>query len=101
MADAETVSAAETAGATSAGGTITVRCKLVGDLRRFMPAGERGQGTLQLTAPATVDDVLERLELPARDHLTVGVNGTLTGHDTALSEGDELTIVSPMEGGDR
>ncbi len=84
--------------------TVTVRCSLVGDLRRFLPGGnggKGGEGPVQLPASATIDDLLERLQIPERNLLIVGVNGTKASHDIALNDGDEVTIVAPMTGGAR
>ena len=81
--------------------TVTVRCRLVGDLRRFLPGSNGGEGPVQLPASATIDDLLERLQIPERNLLIVGVNGTKASHGSALNDGDEVTIVSPMSGGAR
>ena len=79
--------------------TVTVRCRLVGELRRYLPGGNGGEGPMQLPASATIDELLERLQIPERDLLVVGVNGTKASHDIALNDGDEVTIVAPMTGG--
>ncbi len=79
--------------------TLTVQCRLVGELRRYLPGGERGEGPLEMPASATVDDLLAALLLPQRDQLIVGINGTMAPHDTTLTDGDEVTIVAPMTGG--
>ena len=79
--------------------TVTLRCRLVGDLRRYLPDGEGGEGPVELPVTATIDELLERLGIPERQALIVGVNGTKTAHDQMLSDGDEVTIVAPMSGG--
>ena len=81
--------------------TFTVQCRLVGELRRYLPDGERGEGPVQLPASSTIDDLLQRLQIPARELLIVGVNGTKAPHSDALLDGDEVTIVAPMTGGAR
>ena len=48
-----------------------------------------------------IEQVLERLELPERQLLITGLNGTKVPHDTVLNEGDEVTVVAPMTGGAR
>lgn len=83
----------------NAAGTITVRCRLVGELRTYLPDGDRGEGPVAVPAGSTVDDLLVQLDLPEREALVVGLNGTQTSRDAALSEGDELTIVAAMTGG--
>lgn len=85
---------------TSASGeTLTLQCRLVGELRRFLPDGNRGEGSVDLPGPATIEDLLNHLELPERDLLVVGVNGTKAPHTDPLHDGDEVTIVAPMTGG--
>ena len=85
--------------AASSQGVITLQCRLVGELRRFLPDGERGEGPVEVAAASTVGALLEQLELPERDSLVVGLNGTKAEHDAVLSDGDEVTIVAAMTGG--
>jgi len=79
--------------------TITLQCRLVGELRRYLPDGERGEGPVELPAPATVDDLLVRLGVPERESLVVGVNGSKAPHSELLTDADEVTIVAAMTGG--
>ena len=83
----------------SSGETLTLQCRLVGELRRYLPEGNRGEGPVELAGPATIDDLLIQLEIPERELLVVGLNGTKAPHTDALSDGDEVTIVAPMTGG--
>lgn len=85
--------------AASPQGTITLRCRLVGELRRFLPDGERGEGPVEVAGSSTVADLLVQLELPERETLVVGVNGTKAEHGDVLADGDEVTIVAAMTGG--
>ena len=52
-----------------------------------------------MPGPATIEDLLVHLELPERDTLVVGVNGTKAAHSDPLGDGDEVTIVAAMTGG--
>lgn len=79
--------------------TLTLQCRLVGELRRFLPDGDRGEGPVELAGPATIDDLLILLDIPERDLLVVGVNGAKAPHTDPLHDGDEVTIVGPMTGG--
>jgi sulfur carrier protein ThiS len=79
--------------------TITLQCRLVGELRRYLPSGERGEGPVELPVPATVDDLLVLLGVPERESLVVGVNGSKAPHSERLTDGDEVTIVAAMTGG--
>lgn len=79
--------------------TVTVRCRLVGELRQYLQSDSRGEGSVQLQSPATVAGLLEQLGLPERHLLIAGLNGEKVPHTATLNDGDELTIVAPMEGG--
>lgn len=83
----------------SAQGVITLRCRLVGELRRFLPDGERGEGPVEVPGSSTVGALLEQLDLPERESLVVGVNGTKAEQGDVLADGDEVTIVAAMTGG--
>ena len=76
------------------------------DLRRFF---ERRQ-IVELDAHSTIDDLARRLEVDSKSKygwslnlldLTILVNGknAETLKDRTLSEGDEITILSPIGGG--
>jgi sulfur carrier protein ThiS len=84
---------------TAPSATLTVQCRLVGELRRYLPGGDRGEGPVQMPASASIDDLLAKLAIPERELLIVGINGTMAQHDVLLNEGDEVTIVAPMTGG--
>ena len=81
------------------GSAVTVQCRLVGELRRFLPNGERGEGPVEVPGSSTVDDLLVQLGVPERETLVVGINGTKADHRDVLSDGDEVTIVAAMTGG--
>lgn len=81
--------------------SLTVRCRLVGELRRFWRDSPTGEGALQVALGSRIGDVLELLALPERQLLITGLNGNKVPHDTPLSDGDEVTIVAPMTGGAR
>ena len=79
--------------------TVTVRCRLVGELRRYLPGGDGAETTLELSVATTADELLQRLGIPERDLVIVGVNGAKVPHDTALHDGDEVMVVAAMTGG--
>jgi sulfur carrier protein ThiS len=89
----------ETPTSTSSVAMLTLQCRLVGELRRYLPEGNRGEGSVELAGPATIENLLIQLEIPERELLVVGVNGTKAPHTDPLSDGDEVTIVAPMTGG--
>ncbi len=75
---------------------ISVHCRLVGELRRYLPGGE---GVVEAPVSSTVGDLLERLQVPEPQTLVVGVNGEKVAHSELLTDGDEITIVAAMTGG--
>jgi sulfur carrier protein ThiS len=61
----------------------------------------KGQDVLWLDLPdgATVGDVLRMLNLKTEDRLIVGLDGTYATADMPLHDNAELTLVTPMQGG--
>ncbi len=75
---------------------MQVRVKLMGMLREKTPAG----GTLELPEGATVAQLLQRLDIPAREVMLVTINGQhQRDHSVRLSPGDEVTVLPPVGGG--
>jgi molybdopterin converting factor small subunit len=78
---------------------MRIHIKLMGALRNKLP-NTQGSTELEIESGATVDSVLEKLDLPAgRVHLVM-VNGEME-HDRArlLVDGDEMTLFPPVAGG--
>jgi molybdopterin converting factor small subunit len=78
---------------------IEVRVRLFADLRRFLPKGADGPLTYRLPAGATVEGLLSVLGVSTEQEITAGLNGSLAQRGTRLSDGDEIDLFSPMEGG--
>ncbi|MBT5775636.1 MAG: hypothetical protein HOH95_14810, partial [Dehalococcoidia bacterium] len=55
------------ADAAETGSTITLQCRLVGELRRFLPDGDRGEGAVVVPGSSTIGDLLVQLQLPERE----------------------------------
>ena len=79
--------------------TITVKVTLFADLRRFLPRGAEGPRQHTLAESATVADLLAALGIDADYELTAAVDGELAARDTALHDGADVMLLSPMEGG--
>lgn len=79
--------------------TVSVTVKLFSNLRRFVPMGHDGRLEFTLPPGATVADVLARIGIPADEELTVAIDDELAARDTVLNDGDEVTLIAPMEGG--
>jgi sulfur carrier protein ThiS len=80
-------------------GPIAVSVTFFADLRRFRPRGADGPLRYTLPAGATIADLLAAIGIDAGLDLTVAVNGELAGAETALRDGADVMLLSPMEGG--
>jgi molybdopterin converting factor small subunit len=78
---------------------IVIRLELFADLRRFLPAGQQGALVFSLRPGATVQELLDEADIPRNEEITVGLNGEQGRFESALNDGDEVVLFSPMEGG--
>jgi sulfur carrier protein ThiS len=69
------------------------------DLRRFLPRGADGPQGYTVPEPATVDDLLRLIGVAPDADLTIAVDGEQAARDTALRDGADVMLLSPMEGG--
>ena len=75
---------------------MIVRLRLFGDVRRY---GDGRPASWSLPAGARVADLIGAVGIPAGEELIVGINGQLGSRESALADGDEVMLVSPMAGG--
>lgn len=81
------------------GGRITVSVTFMADLRRYLPRGADGPQPYALLPGSTVGDLLDTIGVEAGYDVTAGVDGELAQRDTALRDGADVMLLSPMEGG--
>jgi molybdopterin converting factor small subunit len=81
------------------GRPITVSVTFFGDLRRHLPKGSDGPQRYTLPEPAAVGDLLAAIGIAPDTDLTAAVNGELADRATALPDGADVMLLSPMEGG--
>jgi molybdopterin converting factor small subunit len=75
---------------------VQIRLKLMGTLKARTPPG----GTLDVTAGATVGDVLRNLGIDPQAVRVCTVNGVLErDHHRVLGADDELVVIPPVGGG--
>lgn len=75
---------------------MIVKLKLMGALKAKTPQA----GTLELNDGASINDVLQALDIPASHVQIVMVNGKpQPNRDIPLTSEDELTILAPVGGG--
>lgn len=75
---------------------VTVR--LYAELARLLNGGQRMR-KVELAEGSTVGDLLSTLKVPFEHGLIVGLNGSLAPRGAALHDGDELELMTVMEGG--
>jgi len=75
---------------------VQIRLKLMGTLKAWTPP----DGTLDIAAGATVEDVLRAVGIDPRAIRVCTVNGQLErNHNRVLGAGDELVVIPPVGGG--
>jgi SAM-dependent methyltransferase/sulfur carrier protein ThiS len=79
--------------------TIAVAVTFFADLRRHLPRGADGPQRYTLPEHATVADLLDTIGIAPEYDLTVAVGGELADRQTPLTDGAEVMLLSPMEGG--
>ena len=80
---------------------MKIELRLFASLRKKLPPGSpRGKCDLELPAGATIDDVLQRMDIPRASAQMVLVNGDHDRNfDHVLHDGDTLSIFPPVAGG--
>jgi sulfur carrier protein ThiS len=79
---------------------ITVQVKPFATLRRHFPELGIGEAlSVRVPGDATVEQLLNKLDLPDDHVKVVFVNGTVRTRGHPLSEGDEVGIFPPVGGG--
>jgi molybdopterin synthase sulfur carrier subunit len=79
---------------------MQVRVKLFASLARFSPGGLPGTPfEMHLPDSATVQYMIEKLEIPAEETKVSFVNGLIRDFDWILQQGDEVGIFPPIGGG--
>ena len=79
---------------------MQVNIKLFANLRKKLPKGSMGKATIDLADQATINDLIQHLDIPFDLAQMVLVNGEQTREfDEALSDGDQVSIFPPVAGG--
>jgi sulfur carrier protein ThiS len=77
---------------------MQIAVRLYAELARRLGGGER-QVTVEVPDGSTVETLLARLGVPLEAGLIVGLNGQLAERSAALAAGDEIELMTAMEGG--
>jgi molybdopterin converting factor small subunit len=77
---------------------MKVTVKLYNRLRDYAP-DENNVFSLQMPHGAPMGQLLQRLNIPNSVQRTILINGRRGDENTVLSPGDEVVMMSPIEGG--
>jgi len=79
---------------------MKIQLKLYGNLRRLSPGGQAGVPMmLDFPAGASLQDVVDRLQVPPEETKVAFVNGIVREWSYQLNEGDQVGIFPPVGGG--
>ena len=84
---------------------MKIDVRLFANLRDRFPSGDRGRGTVSLPSGASVQDLLDHLEIPQRSAQMVLVDGQQVARDRTartailLEIGQTVSIFPPLAGG--
>ena len=77
---------------------VIVKVSLHGDVHRYR-RGRKDPFDQELPDGATVQQLVDALEIDPAMTLTFGVNGEMATREQPLKAGDSVMILTPMEGG--
>jgi len=77
---------------------MQVHVETYANLRQYAPAG-KGSFDITLHPGATVNSVIEALNIPRAVKMVILVNGRRAAEETRLKAADKITLFPPIEGG--
>lgn len=79
---------------------MKVEVRLFANLAKLLPPGsQKKRATLTVRKGTTVDDLLDKLNIPSRVTNIVMVNGVQGDREAELNEGDVVSVFPPIAGG--
>lgn len=79
---------------------MIIQLKLYGNLRRLSPGGQAGAPMeIQLLEGASLQDLVEHLQIPAEETKVAFVNGLVKDWSYKLKAGDKVGVFPPVGGG--
>ena len=79
---------------------MKVEVRLFANLAKLLPPGSQNKrATMTVKNGATVDELLEKLNIPPKITNIVMVNGVHRDRKTGLNEGDVVSVFPPIAGG--
>ena len=79
---------------------MKVEIRLFANLAKLLPPGSQNKrATMTVRKGTTVDDLLDKLNIPPRITNIVMVNGVHRDREAELNEGDVVSVFPPIAGG--
>ena len=79
---------------------MKVELRLFANLAKLLPPGSQNKrAKMTVRKGATVDDLLDKLNIPPKITNIVMINGVHKGRKTELNEGDVISVFPPIAGG--
>ena len=79
---------------------MKVNVKLFSSLRQYCPDYNPSMGMdVEMPSPASVGDLLQRIDIPPKKVPVVSCQGRILKHDEMLEDGSTLQIFQPVAGG--
>ena len=79
---------------------MKVEVRLFANLAKLLPPGsQKKRATMTIKKGTTVDDLLDKLNIPPKITNIIMVNGVHRDRKTELKEGDVVSVFPPIAGG--
>ncbi len=79
---------------------MTIELRLYASLTRYLPAAREGNScVLQIDPGTTIENLLQKLEIPPENPRVIFLNGVHAKGDEVLKDGDRLGVFPPVAGG--
>ena len=79
---------------------MKIEVRLFANLAKLLPPGsQKKRTTITIRKGSTVNDILDRFNIPPKVTNIVMINGEHKGRETELQEGDVVSVFPPISGG--
>ena len=79
---------------------MKVEIRLFANLAKLLPPGSQNKrATITVKKGATVEDLMDKLDIPQKVTNIIMVNGMHRDRETELNEGDVVSVFPPIAGG--